>query len=123
MQSSESLDDREEDEPDICLVEEGLLLLVDYDLLEQVAAVRVLHHDAERVGVVVDEALAVGDHEGASDRSQNAHLAQGVLLLFVGQVLEANLLEGVDIAVALADDLVDVRVGTLAQPTLDLEIF
>jgi hypothetical protein len=46
MEGSKALDDLQEDVPDLLLLELAPLLLVLEDLLEQVAAVCVLHDDA-----------------------------------------------------------------------------
>lgn len=51
---------------------------------------------------------------GALDGGQDPHLVESVLLLFLGQVVHFDLLEGVDLAVGVSLHLVHTRVRALS---------
>ena len=83
MQSLEAPDNLDEDVPDLLLLDVGLSFLVTANLLEHIAVVGVLHHEAKAGAALVDEGFFVRDHVLVDDACQNAHLVQGVLLLFL----------------------------------------
>lgn len=113
MQGFEASNNLDEDVPDLLLFDVGLSFLVTANLLEDVAIVSVLHDEAQAGAGFVDESFLIGDHILLRDTRQDAHLVQGIFLLFLGQVKHLNLLQCVDCLVLLAAHLVDLRVGTI----------
>lgn len=103
----ESLDDLDEDPPDVVFGEEFCLLLLFDDLLVEVSIVGVVHHDAETVGGRVDEGLLVPDNVGVLDRGQDAHLVECVVLLLLAQVLQLHLLQRILLPIMDSFDLIN----------------
>ena len=93
-----------------------------HDLPVQVAHVDQLHDDAERLRLLVNECLLVADDVVVVYGCQNAHLIDRVFLLFVGEVLESDHLQGVQLAVGDSFHLEDLAVGAVAKIRNQLEL-
>jgi hypothetical protein len=53
------------------------------DQLQQIPALRQVHHDAQTPGLRVVKRILVTDYVRILDRGQNTDLVQGILLLFL----------------------------------------
>ena len=113
MEGLETTHHLNNDLPDMLLLDELLIVLAFTDSLKNVAIVSKLHHNAERVRGLIKESLTVGSDERILDTRQNTNLIQSVLLLSIGQVLNLDFLERVNLIVLQALDLVDARVRSV----------
>ena len=122
VEGFEATEDLYEHVPDLPLREKLLALLVPHYLLEEVAVVRVLHDNAESVERGVDEDLLVGDDVMVLDAGQDTHLIDCICPLFVVELVDLNLLEGIRSIVGLALHMVDARVGPFTELLDDLKV-
>jgi hypothetical protein len=100
--------------PDEAFIDSTAVVLGTGDQLEQVATLEALGDDAEAVGELVKEGVAVGQDEGAVETGQDADLVQTVRHLLLGERGNTHFLEGVLASVLPATDTVDCREGALA---------
>ena len=75
--------------------------------IEDVATVRILHYDAERVRGVLKKGVFVPDHVGVLDAGQNTDLVQSVLLFVFREFLQLDFLHCVGLVVGLASHQVN----------------
>jgi hypothetical protein len=93
-----------------------------HDLLKHVSAIGQLHHDTggeqrdlpQTLGGFVEECFFVLDDVGVLDGGQNAHFINGILQLFVTELIKFDLFESVELVVSQSLDLVDIRVGAIS---------
>lgn len=84
-------------------------------LAVEVTHVNELHDNAERLRLLVDECFLVADDVGVVDRSKDAHLIDGVLLLLIRQVLQRHHLESVELPVGYSLHFEHLAVGAVAK--------
>ena len=104
MESFEAPDDLDEVVPNLLLAKYLVTLLLLVNQLEHVAAIRVLHHEAETVGCVLKEGLLVANHVGVTDRSENADLIECILFFFATEFLQFYFFHCVSLIVRLAQN-------------------
>ena len=75
VESSETLDNLDKDAPNFFFLEIGLLFLVLSNFLKQVAAVGILHHDAEVLAV--NECVTVANYGGVLEPAEHFGFEQG----------------------------------------------
>lgn len=114
MERFEAPDDLDEVVPDGLLGELQARTFFLIDNLEHVAAVGVLHDQAQAVSGVFEESFLVADDVRVLDTREDAHLIQRVLALFAAQFVHFHLFHGVDDVVRFSVDQVDFREGALA---------
>lgn len=81
----ESADGLHEVGPALLFGDGGAGLLTLFNFVEEVAPVSVLHDDAEGGGGVLEKGFLVADDVLLLDGGEDAHLVEGVLLLFFGK--------------------------------------
>jgi hypothetical protein len=108
--------------PNLLLLDVGLSLLVVDDLLVQIAIVCELHHEAECATALVYKCLFITDNIRFVDRSQNAHLVEGVFALLLREFGHRDLLQRVYVLVGDPLDFVDAGVGAVPELFDDLEV-
>lgn len=100
----------DKDAPDGVFWKAGSSLFVLFDLLEEVSVVHILHHDAKVVGF--NESFLEGNDVLVLHGSEDAHLRQCILLLFVGEGLHLHLLQCILLSVSESLRYVYARVGS-----------
>ena len=108
--------------PNLLLLDVGLSLLVVDDLLVQIAIICELHHEAECATALVYKCLFITDNIRFVNRSQNAHLVEGVLALFLREFGHRDLLQRVNVLVSNPFYFVDAGVGAVPELFDDLEV-
>lgn len=101
----------DEDIPDGLFWEEGALLCVLLNLLEEVAIVHVLHDDAQVVGFV--EGLLKTNDMRVLHRGKYADFSECILLFLLGQRPDLDLLERILLTVGQPLHDVDTGIGSL----------
>ena len=102
VESLKASDDLNEEVPDLLFSEVGVALLMVVDQHQKIATVRILHHEAQTVCLVLKEGLLVANDVWVVDRRENSDLIEGVLLLLGRQFSHLDLLHGVNGPVGLA---------------------
>ena len=69
------------------------------DQLQQIPALRQIHHDTQTTGFRIIKSVLVADYVRVLDGGQDPDLVQGILLLFLGELEKFYFLEGVELVV------------------------
>ena len=93
--------------PNLRLLEVCAIGLMLHDLLVQISVVTVLHHDAHRVVVLVNEDFLVLDDIFVAHPRQDSDLVDGISALFLSQVVDPDFLQGVVLLIGLSIHMVD----------------
>ena len=95
MKRSKSPYDLNENVPNFLLFDICFSLLVATDFLEDIAVVRILHHEAERGRGFVNKCLLESNYVWMINRSEDTDLVEGILFLFVSQIEHLDFFESV----------------------------
>lgn len=104
--------------PNRLLLKQSLLLLVLHNFLEQIPIIRILHHNAQRLRRLINEAFLIADDIGIFNRCQYSDFVNRIFFLLRRQILHPDLFQRVNVLIRFSDHLVHVRVGPFPKPSL-----
>lgn len=100
--------------PDEGLIDCPAIGLGTGDELEEVSALQAFSDDAEAVGELIEEGVAVGEDVGTAETGQDADFIEAVSYLLFGEGGNSHLLESILPSIFLSPDAVHSGEGTLA---------
>ena len=112
----------DQDAPDLAFSEVYFAPFAIRDHFEKIAAISELHHQIERLGLIVNEGFFVGDYIGVLHAGQDPHLVNCILFVLARHHADLYFFESVDQAVLEPLHLVHARVGPISQLRHDLEV-
>ena len=93
--------------PDLFLAESVIVFLFVIDQLQDVAAISILHYDAEAIGRIFEKGFLVADYIRMADACEDSDLVESVLFLFAAEFLHFHFFHCVNGVVRLSSHLVD----------------